>query len=185
MSCNNKESKKWKSPIKINSENNHQRPTKFLEFLNQYEKDSLDSILADDFHFISLNTNSDSIDKETYLEERLKRVKVFHGEYKLVKILSKTAPEVFLVEDRSDYLKLLKVDFPIWKIEIRKDKNSKIKLVIKDTTGNFENYCADIQSKERLFQNWLKRKYPKESLMELHKNDSLLLERMKQYAKQN
>lgn len=185
LSCNNKEPKDWKTPVKSTSEKHYQQPTKFLEFLNQYEKDSLNTILADDFYYISLNTNSDSIDKQTFLGERLKRIKVFHGEYNLLKILSKTEPEVFLVEDRSDYLKLLNVDFPIWKITIKKDINSKIKQVIQDTTGNFEKYCAAIQSKEEVFKNWLKIKYPKETLMELHENDSLLLERMKQYARQN
>jgi hypothetical protein len=175
--------KKWnhkKSEITEHSAN-HSLERNFLDFVNNYQGDSLNNILAEDFQLTSPNTVSNNINKKTFLGEYLKTTKAFNGKYNIIKVVSENEPKTFLIKDQSDYLKFLKVESPIWKITITKNDDSKIKEVRMDTTTNFNEYVTNIQTKEQLFNNWLKKNYPKETLEILHDNDYLLLKRMKSY----
>jgi uncharacterized protein (DUF1499 family) len=176
--------KKWdqkKSEIMEDSIN-HSLERNFLDFLNNYQVDSLNNILADNFQLTSPNTVSNNINKKEFLGEYLKTTKAFNGKYDIIKVVSENEPKTFLIKDQSDYLKFLEVESPIWKITIMKNANSKIEEVRMDTTANYNEYGINIQTKEQLFNNWLKKNYPKETLEILHNNDYLLLKRMKSYS---
>jgi hypothetical protein len=98
-----------------------------------------------------------------------------------LKVISENEPKQFLVEDQSDYLKYLNVDYPTWKITIF-TKNNKINMVTIDTTETYEKYSANIKIADEIFMNWLKSNYPNVSQEMLYNEEGLLAKRLKEYA---
>ena len=156
----------------------------FLELLNSYQTDSLQSILATNFIINRTYTNYKT-DLNLFLGEYMQKSKAFNGKYNIIKVISTKEPKVFLIEDQSDYLKYLQVSFPTWKIMIRRNPENKIEGVTFDTTETFGKYSLDIKAKEASFNKWLENKYPNETLELLHENNKLLFERLKMYSSRN
>jgi hypothetical protein len=152
----------------------------FFEFLNSYQKDSLQNILTDDFQLNRTYTTY-SNDKSSFLDKYLRNSKAFNGKYKILKVISENEPKQFLVEDQSDYLKYLNVDYPTWKITIF-TKNNKINMVTIDTTETYEKYSANIKIADEIFMNWLKSNYPNVSQEMLYNEEGLLAKRLKEHA---
>ena len=98
-----------------------------------------------------------------------------------MKVISEIEPKQFLVEDQSDYLKYLNVDYPTWKITIY-TKHNKINLVTIDTTETYEKYLANIKIADELFMTWLKSNYPEITQEMLYNQEGLLAKRLKEYA---
>ena len=156
---------------------------KFFEFLNSYQEDSLRNILTDDFQLNRTYTTY-SNDKSSFLDEYLPNSKAYNGKYKILKVISEIEPKQFLVEDQSDYLKYLNVDYPTWKITIY-TKHNKINLVTIDTTETYEKYLANIKIADELFMSWLKSNYPEITQEMLSNQEGLLAKRLKEYAEKN
>ncbi len=155
---------------------------KFIEFLNLHQKDSLQNILASDFQLTRTYTDFKN-DLNSFLGEYLERSKIFNGKYNIVRTLSVKEPRSFLVEDESDYLRYLKVEFPQWKITIIRNAENKVEQVIFDTTFTYRKYNIEMKSKEKNFSSWLAKHHPEETLDDLQKNISLLLQRAESFSK--
>ena len=153
---------------------------KFFEFLNSYQEDSLRNILTDDFQLNRTYTTY-SNDKSSFFDEYLPNSKSYNGKYKILKVISEIEPKQFLVEDQSDYLKYLNVDYPTWKITIY-TKHNKINLVTIDTTETYEKYLSNIKIADELFMSWLKSNYPDITQEMLSNQEGLLAKRLKEYA---
>lgn len=154
---------------------------KFFIFLNAYQKDSLQNLLTDDFVLKRTFTHYQN-DKQSFLENYLTFSKALNGKYLLLNVINESEPQQFLVEDRSDYLKYLKVDYPTWKITISTEHN-KIKLVIIDTTAVYQKYLSEIKIADKKFKAWLIANYPEETQENLYNQEGLLNKRLKEYAR--
>lgn len=166
--------------VTASGQNTQSSAGKFFDFLNSYQKDSLQNILTDDFQLKRTYTTY-SNDKNSFLEKYVPNSKAFNGKYKILKIITDIEPQQFLVEDQSDYLKYLDVDYPTWKITIATEQK-KINQVTIDTTDVYQNYLADIKIADEKFTTWLKVKYPEDTQEELYNQEGLLTKRLKEYA---
>jgi hypothetical protein len=152
----------------------------FITLVNNYRADSLEKKIAKNFHIKRTYTRY-TTDRHTFLGEYIQKSKAFNGKYIITKIISTGEPKILLAEDHSDYLKYLRVRFPLWKITISRNAEKKIEEVTFDTTETFSSYSLDIKAKEASFKRWLSAKYPAETLEQLHKNDKLLFDRLRTY----
>ena len=169
---------------KFQNNSTNESSDNFIKFLNHYQKDSLQDILAKNFQLTRTYTNYKN-DLNSFLGEYLEYSKAFNGKYRILETISFTEPKIYLVEDESAYLEYLRVALPKWKITIKRNVQNKVEQVIIDTTSSFERYKTEISSKEEYFKNWLKINHPTENLEELQKNKGLLFERLKLYYNQN
>lgn len=154
---------------------------KFFNFLNAYQKDSLQNILTADFH-LNRTYTSYSNDKTSFLNKYLLNSKAFNGKFKILYCINEMEPQQFLVEDQSDYLTYLHVAYPTWKFTICTE-HELIKLATIDTTEMYQKYLTEIKIANEKFEAWLKIKYPKDTLDELYNQEGLLTKRLEQYAK--
>jgi len=156
---------------------------KFFDFLNNYQKDSLDNLLTEDFKL--LRTYSDfRNNKTTFLDDYISYSKAYNGKYEIVRVISNTEPQQFLVVDRSDYFKYLKIENPKWIISVFSDKN-KVKQVNIDSTNSYSRYLKDMRVKNSDFDNWLEQKHPELTLDAIIKADGLLIKLLKEYYEEN
>jgi hypothetical protein len=153
---------------------------KFLNFLNDYQKDSLQNLITDDFQLKRTYTKYDN-DKSSFLDKYLPYSRNYNGKFKLLKVISDIEPATYLVEDQSDYLKYLKVEYPTWKITIETEDH-KVKRVTIDTTETYQKYATDLKIAEEIFMAWLKSNYPKDTQEILYDQEGLLTKRLKEYA---
>ncbi len=154
---------------------------KFLIFLNGYQKDSLQNLITNDFQLKRTYTKYYN-DKSSFLDKYLPNSRAYNGKYKILRVISDIEPKKYLVEDQSDYLKYLNVEYPTWKITIE-TKDNRVKLVTIDTTETYRKYSADIKIAEEIFMTWLKSNYPKDTQKMLYNQEGLLAKRLKEYAK--
>jgi hypothetical protein len=155
----------------------------FITVLNNYQADSLQKMIAKNFH-IRRTYTTHTTDRKTFLGEYIQKSKAFNGKYIITKIISTGEPKILVAEDQSDYLKYLRVRSPLWKITISRNAEKKIEEVTFDTTETFRSYSLDIKAKEASFKKWLSAKYPAETLEQLHENDKLLFDRLRTYYNQ-
>lgn len=153
---------------------------KFFDFLNNYQIDSLRNLLTDDFQLKRTYTTYFN-DKSSFLENYLPNSKNYNGKYEILKVITDIEPQQFLVEDQSDYLKYLKVDYPTWKITISIEDN-RISQVTIDTTETYKKYSANIKVADEIFMAWLKANYPEDTQEILYNQEGLLVKRLKEYA---
>lgn len=154
---------------------------KFFHFLNSYQKDSLHQLIADDFQLTRTYT-SFAHDKFTFLENYLPMSKAFNGKYQILKIFEDQEPQQYLVEDHSDYLKYLNVDYPTWNFFITTE-NNKIKQVTIDTTETYPMYLIELKKADEKFTTWLKVNHPEDTKEALFYEEGKLSDRLKEYAK--
>jgi hypothetical protein len=81
---------------------------KFLSFLNDYQKDSLQNLITNDFQLKRTYTKYDN-DKSSFLDKYLPNSRAYNGKYIILSVISDIEPKKYLVEDQSDYLKYLNV----------------------------------------------------------------------------
>ena len=154
---------------------------KYYTYLNNYQSDNLQNILADDFK-ISLTYTDYSYNRVNFFERYVRIYRAYKQKSKILKTISDSEPKKFLVEDNSDYLQYFKVDQPKWIVTFKTD-NNKIQEVIIDTTETSRKYFKEIKEKSDGFTNWLKEKYPNETSTVLHETEGLFLKRLKEYVK--
>ncbi|MBL7764655.1 MAG: hypothetical protein JNJ58_01055 [Chitinophagaceae bacterium] len=152
----------------------------FLEYLNNYQKDSLQNLLSEDFEFKRSYTTL-TMDKANLIEKYLPESKAFQGKFIVLKVLHQQDPKQFLVEDQSNYLKYLKVDYPTWKMTITV-KNNLIEQVYMDTTDKYQDYVKNVKIVAKVFMNWLQKHYPEETEERLFNEEGLLEKRLKEYS---
>ena len=154
---------------------------KFLDFLNLYQVDSLQTLLSDNFQLKRTYTTYTN-DKKSFIEKYVPNSKNFNAVYKILKTSSSGQTTDFLVEDQSDFLKYLNIDNPKWKVQVVANGQEKIELVTIDTTKNYRTYLTQTKEKGEQFENWLKQKYPDETQEQLYNTAGLLTKRLKEYS---
>lgn len=154
---------------------------RFLEFLNSYRVDSLNSLLAGNFQLKRTYTNS-SHNKTSFLEAYVPGSKAFNGKFHVLKSSERTEPLRYLVEDRSDYLTYLRIPPAVWQISIYTDKQGKVETVIIDTTDSYQSYLAQVKEKGEAFEQWLKATHPDDTREMLYGTEGLLAKRLKEYS---
>ena len=157
---------------------------KFLDFLNNYQTDSLSVLLADSFHLQRTYTTYTN-DKTSFIDEYVPNSKNLNGKYKVLKATYNELTAEFLVEDQSDYYKYLNVDSPKWKIILTTNNQDKIMSMTIDTTESYQSYLLQIKQKDEDFESWLKTNYPNETKDALYSTTGLLTRRLKEYAKKH
>jgi len=153
---------------------------KFFEFVNSYEVDSLQSLLTDDFQ-LSRTYTSYGHDKRSFLENYIPQSKKFNGKFSIVSVTQQHLVASVLVEDQSDYLNYLRIDFPKWEFQLSVNEQGKIVKATIDTTAGYSLYLKQVAEKSQRFEEWLKQKYPSESNTSLQ-DSGLFVRRLKEYA---
>lgn len=154
---------------------------RFLHFLNHYQLDSLQALLADNFQLKRTYTTYTN-DKKSFIEKYVPNSKNFNATYKVLTITQKGQTTDFLVLDQSDFLKYLNIANPKWKMQVITNGEEKIKLVTIDTTESYRAYLIQTKEKGAQFEGWLKQKYPGETLDQLYNTAGLLTKRLKEYS---
>ena len=154
---------------------------KFLAFLNNYQADSLELIVADNFEL--RRTYSKHVDnKRSFIDTYVPVSKNFNGKYNIIKTTNSRNTTDFLVEDQSDYLKYLHIANPKWKIKIISNKQNKIESMLLDTTTDYQVYVSQAREKSGPFESWLKMKYPDDKMETLYNTPGLMTQRLKEYS---
>jgi hypothetical protein len=152
-----------------------------MTLLNDYDKDSLQIIMSDNFQSREA-TNSHVTGKVEFLDSFITHSRAINGKFRIVRKISQTEPAVFLVEDLTDYSKYLDLKQLKWMITIT-SKNGKIEQMLSDTTAGFQDYMDDLTIKHDNFVQWLTMKYPNETESYLFNNPSdLFSKRLKEYS---
>lgn len=164
-------------------QNVKQKPAeKFLEFVNSYQIDSLQVLVTEDFKLIRTYTPYGN-DKKSFINEYIPASKNFNGKYNVLEINENGLVTEFLVEDQSDYLRYLTIDYPKWKITITRTDDGKISIMTIDPTESYETYLSEVKRKSKDFENWRIQKYPEETEQALYSTAGLLMDRLKEYSK--
>lgn len=155
---------------------------RFLNFLNSYQRDSLENMVTEDFRLVR-NYTSFVNDKKTFLQDYVPTSKAYMGRFNIISVLSNEEPVQYLVEDRSDYFKYLKIKNPQWILTFA-SKENRISEVRIDSTALYTTYMMDFQKKNSDFDRWIKEKYEEVNMDSLLKTDGLLIRLLKEYSGQ-
>ncbi|MCZ4245302.1 hypothetical protein [Pedobacter punctiformis] len=154
---------------------------RFLNFLNNYQIDSLRVIVADNFELQRTYTKYIN-DKKSFLENYVPQSKVFNGKYKILKRAENKYETEYNVQDQSNYLKYLKITYPKWKIKILTNHKNMIEHMLIDTTGNYQLYLTQLKQKTKKFEKWVSQKHPTEYLKDIYANERRLTTLLKEYS---
>jgi hypothetical protein len=131
---------------------------KFITYLNNYQEKELATIITSDFKlkrsFSSIVTN-----RKEFLASYLKDCETLIAKYKIIEQPNEENQNYYLVLDQSQYLKLLQVKFPTWKMFI-KTVAGKVSEVTLEPTEDYESYLEELNSKTELFYTWMSENYP-------------------------
>lgn len=169
----------------INACGQNSKPTpanKFLDFLNNYQIDSLQRLISDDFH-IKRTFGPYMNNKKSFVEKYVPVSKNLNGKYIIIKSTNSGKATIFLVEDQSDYFKYLDIDYPKWKVRITTNAQEKVESMVIDTTESYQTYLIQMKDKSEPFESWMKQKYPTETREILYNTEGLLAQRLKEYSK--
>lgn len=154
--------------------------TCFINYLNEYNADSLSLLLTDDFRMKRTYADYEN-DKQSLLGNYLRASKASNSKFIIQKTIRSTEPVQYLVEDRSDYLTYLNIKNPYWKITIS-SRNGKVSSVLIDTIGNAGFYFEEIRRKMELFTRWMSKEYPGEMDDKVYTVRGLLVMRLREFA---
>ena len=156
---------------------------RFIGFLNNYQVDSLQTLVADNFELKRTYTTYNN-NRKSFFEKYIPYSKNLNGKFKILKANKRGQTTSFLVEDQSDYLKYLNIDYPKWHLQIIINEQDKIVGMTVDTTENYQTYLKQSKKMSEQFDNWLKKKYPDETTQILHNTVGLFIRRLKEYSSQ-
>lgn len=155
--------------------------TKFINSVNTYNSDSLQVFVADNFQLKRTYINYTN-DKKEFLGIYLQQSKHFGGQYKILNATEKGNEIDFVVEDQSNYMKSLKIDFPKWKIKIKTNDKNKIASMLIDTTETYQTYLTQSKLKSKEFEKWINENYPTEYMADLYSSEGRLEPFLKEYS---
>lgn len=159
-----------------------QTARRFMNYMNEYQADSLRAMLEDSFTLERTFTGYIN-DKTSFIDKYISNAKNCNAKFISIKTLKADNPVQLLAEDKSDYLKYLDIRPLLWKITIDVN-NDKIKSMIVDTVrGATNEYFTQIRRKIQLFEDWLNKEYPGEINGRLYEEPGLLTKRLSEFAK--
>jgi hypothetical protein len=153
---------------------------KFFKHLNNYQADSLETLLSEDF-LLSRTFANYTNNKSTFLNTYLSHSKNCNATFLLLKIDSSGDKNQYLVKDQSAIFTYLNLPNPVLKLSFTLSNNL-IKAVQIDTTAGYAKFQQRQNIEIEHFENWLANKYPSESLQMLYVTEGLLVKRLKEFA---
>jgi hypothetical protein len=154
---------------------------KFITFLNNYQADSLQILVADNFQ-LKRTYSTYANDRKSFLGNYFQDSKNINAKYKIIKSTNSGQTTEFLVEDQSDYLRYLNIEYPKWRLQVVTNGQEKIESMTIDTTENYQTYLTQAKIKGEEFEKWLKQKYPDEAGNLLYNTTGLFPKRLKEYS---
>jgi hypothetical protein len=155
----------------------------FFNFLNTYQADSLQTLLADNFK-IKRTFAIEKTDRIHFFEYHIPVSSNINSKFKVLKFEISGKSEKYLIEEESDFIKLLDIDHPRWIITLIKDSSNKIETAIFDTTDTFRKYLNQSEAKGRGFFKWLEHSFPVETTDSLYATRGLMRKRLIEYLGQ-
>ena len=131
---------------------------KFIECLNNYQGKELSKIITADFKIVRTFSN-EVTGRAAFLGSYMKDSKSLIAKYKIVERPAGKDKNYYVVLDQSQYLKLLDVKFPTWKMKIATIKG-KISRVTLEPTADYDAYQEELESKTATFNVWMSENYP-------------------------
>lgn len=152
---------------------------KFLNYLNDYNKKELESIITPDFQF-KREFAKKITDRKEFLNKYLEDSETLVAKFHVIKKSNEKNPNDYVVKDQSQYLKLLDVKFPTWKMSIA-TKGDKVSSVTLAPTEDYDGYIAEINSKTEKFNSWMNEHHSEVNLRNLT-DLSQILEYLNEYV---
>jgi hypothetical protein len=135
---------------------------RFIQHVNAWNGDSLAPMLSNDF-MLRRNFTGITNTKADFLGSYLKNSQKLHGRYRVVEKLSQSNPEVFLVEDESDFFSYLMIESIQWKLSVHTNKQNLIDEVRIDSTAGYAAYAMAARFVTDKFNRWLEENHPGET----------------------
>jgi hypothetical protein len=137
----------------------------FLKYLNSYQKEELARMITPDFKF-KRKFATKTTDRKEFLYKYLEDSKALRAKFKVIEKPDGKTQNYYVVEDQSQYLKLLDVKFPKWNMTIT-TVGGKVSEVILAPTEDYDTYVAELNSKGEKFNAWMQERHPKVRLEKL------------------
>lgn len=135
---------------------------RFIQHVNAWNGDSLAPMLSNDF-MLRRNFTGITNTKADFLGSYLRNSQKLHGRYRVVEKLSQGNPEVFLVEDESDFFSYLMIESIQWKLSVHTNKQNLIDEVRIDSTAGYAAYTLAARFVTDKFNRWLEENHPGET----------------------
>lgn len=150
----------------------------FLSYFNNYQKKELAGMLTPDFKF-KRKFSTVITDRKEFLNKYLEDSETLIAKFKVIKKPDGKNQNYYVVEDQSQYLKLLDVKFPKWNMTIT-TAAGKVSQVMLAPTNDYDNYVTELTSKTEKFNSWMNDNHPEVDL-EKPTDLSLSLEYLNEY----
>ncbi|MCX8525595.1 hypothetical protein OF897_16905 [Chryseobacterium formosus] len=152
----------------------------FLSYFNNYQKKELEGIITSDFKF-KREFSKVITDRKEFLNKYLEDSQTLIAKFKVIKKPDGKNQNYYVVEDQSQYLKLLDVKFPRWNMTITTTAG-KVSQAMLSPTNDYDNYVTELTSKTEKFNSWMEENHPEIDLEKL-KDLSQVLEYLNEYVK--
>lgn len=137
----------------------------FLNYLNKYQKKELTAIITPDFKF-KRQFSTKTTGRKEFLDSYLEDSQTLIAKFKVIKKPDGKNQNYYVVEDQSQYLKLLDVQFPKWNMTIT-TVAGKVSQVLLAPSDDYDTYIAELNSKGEEFNTWMHENYPEVDLTKL------------------
>lgn len=138
---------------------------KFLDYFNNYQKKELAGIITPDFKF-KRKFSKVVTDRKEFLNKYLEDSETLIAKFEVISKPEGKNQNYYVVEDQSQYLKLLDVQFPKWNMTIT-TAAGKVSQVMLAPTEDYDNYVTDLASKTEQFNAWMQENHPEVNLEKL------------------
>jgi len=151
----------------------------FLSYFNNYQKKELTGIITSDFKF-KREFSEVITDRKEFLNKYLEDSQTLIAKFKVIKKPEGENQNYYVVEDQSQYLKLLDVKFPKWNMTIT-TAAGKVSQAMLSPTSDYDNYVTELTSKTEKFNSWMEENHPEVDWEKL-KDLSQVLEYLNEYV---
>ncbi|WP_153393225.1 hypothetical protein [Chryseobacterium vaccae] len=151
----------------------------FISYFNNYQKKELAMMTTSDFKF--KNESSDEIlNRYDFFTFYFDDSETLLSKYKIIKKTTQKDKTYYVVEEQSQFFKLLDVKFPKWNMTITTVEGEVDEVALTPTEG-YDAYMTELKSKTEKFDAWMTEHYPKVDLEELT-DPFLILEYLNKYV---
>lgn len=145
---------------------------KFINYFNKYQKNAIIKITTSDFKFKD-QFSEETMDKYEFLTDYFDDCETVIAKYKVIKKTTQKNKSYYVVEEQSQYLKLLNIKFAKWNMTIT-TLGGKVSQVILSPTKDYDNYITELNSKTEKFNSWMKENHPEVDLDKLEDLSQIL-----------
>lgn len=138
---------------------------KFLKYFNNYQKKELALMTTSDFKF-SNESSDGTLDRYDFFTFYFDDCETLLTKYKVIKKTTQKTKSEYLVEEQSQFFKLLDVKFPKWNMTITTVKGEVDKVTLTPAEG-YDAHTAELKSGTEKFDAWMNEHYPEVDLEKL------------------